>query len=87
MSIFQNPTTLQRIHLTNQQNRVTKLQKQAARLILDADLSIPSSDLFKKLKWLPFPKYVEYEQTVTVYKSLKWVKPPLYEQTFLIYTR
>ena len=55
---------------SNQQNRVTKLQKLAARLILDADLSIPSSDLFKRLKWLPFPKYVEYKQTVTVYKSL-----------------
>ena len=41
--------------LANQKNWITKLQKRAARLILDADLSIPSSDLFKKLKWLPLP--------------------------------
>ena len=82
LSIFQNPTTLQRIHNTNQQNRVTKLQKRVARLILDADLSIPSSDLFKKLKWLPFPKYVEYKQTVTVYKSLNELNPHYINKLF-----
>ena len=67
---------------SNQQNRVTKLQKQAARLILDADLSIPYSDLFKKLKWLPFPKYVEYKQTVTVYKSLNELNPHYMNKPF-----
>ena len=66
----------------NQQNRITKLQKRAARLILDADLSIPSSDLFKKLKWLPFPKYVEYQQSVTVYKSLNELNPHYMNKLF-----
>ena len=66
----------------NQQNRVTKLQKRAAHLILDADLSIPSSDLFKKLKWLPFPKYVEYQQSVTVYKSLNELNPHYMNKLF-----
>ena len=56
--------------LTNQQNRITKLEKRAARIILDANLSIPSFDLFKELKCLLFPKYVEYQLAATVYKSL-----------------
>ena len=58
--------------LTNQQNWTTKLQKRAARLILYADLSIPSSDLFKKLKWLPFSKY----------KSLYELKPHYMNKPF-----
>ena len=66
----------------NQQNRITKLQKRAACLILDADLSILSSDLFKKLKWLPFPKYVEYQQSVTVYKSLNELNPHYMNKLF-----
>ena len=68
--------------LANQQNRITKLQKRAARLILDAELSVPSSDLFKKLKWLPFPKYVEYQQSVTVYKSLNELNPHYMNKLF-----
>ena len=48
----------------------------------DADLSIPSSDLFKKLKWLPFPKFVEYQQSVTVYKSLNELNPHYMNKLF-----
>ena len=38
-------------------NRVLKLQKRAARIILDADSQASSVKLFNKLKWIPF-----YEQ-------------------------
>ena len=68
--------------LANKQIRITKLQKWAAYLILDADLSIPSSDLFKKLKWLPFPKYVEYQHAVTVHKSLNELNPHYMKNLF-----
>ena len=70
------------VTINNQQNRITKLQKRAAPLILDADLSIPSSDLFKKLKWLPFPKYAEYQQAVTMYKSLNELNPHYMNKLF-----
>ena len=36
---------------------------------------IPSSDLFKKLKWLPFPKHMEYQLAVTVCKTLDELNP------------
>ena len=35
-------------------NRVLKLQKRAARIILDADSQASSVKLFNKLKWIPF---------------------------------
>ena len=39
---------------------------------LESTLKIKiDNNLFKKLKWLPFPKYVECQKAVTVYKSLK----------------
>ena len=70
----------------NQQNRITKLQKRAARLILDADLSIPSSDLFKKLKWLPFPKYVEYQQSVCLREDpYHWTELPSLNKDYYYY--
>ena len=38
-------------------NRVLKLQKRAARIILDADSQASSAKSFNKLNWIPF-----YEQ-------------------------
>ena len=35
-------------------NRVLKLQKRAAKVILSADRDSPSVQLFNKLKWIPF---------------------------------
>ena len=67
----------------NQRNRISKFQKRVASLILDADLSILSSDLFKKLKCLPFPKYVEYQQAVTVYRSINGLNLHYINKLFL----
>ena len=36
----------------------------------------------QKLKWLPFPKYVEYQQAVTVYKSLNELNPHYMNKLF-----
>ena len=41
------------------ENVITKLQKKAARLILDADPLSPSQEMFKKLNWLPFKELVK----------------------------
>ena len=44
------------------ENVITKLQKKAARLILDADPLSSSKEMFKKLNWLPFEELVKYKQ-------------------------
>ena len=40
-------------------NIIVKLQKRAARLILDADFFTPSANLVKELKWIPFSDIVK----------------------------
>ena len=50
--------------------RVTKLQKRAARLILKADFNTPSRVMFNTLNWMSFRDRVEYHTCVTVYKAL-----------------
>lgn len=51
--------------------RVTKLQKRAARIILDAPFLTPSQEMFHTLNWLPFEDRVSYHKLVLVYKILK----------------
>ena len=52
-----------------------KLQKMAARLILDVDYTVPSIELFKILKWLPIDKNVQFRQATLVYKALNNMTP------------
>ena len=63
---------------TSQENlsTITRLQKQAARLILDKDYNTTSEELFKKLDWQTFPESVQYQQALLVYKSLNSLAPP-----------
>ena len=49
---------------------IIKLQKQAARLILDADRYAPSTPLFSKLNWHTFDKIVNRRQALMVFKAL-----------------
>ena len=49
---------------------IIKLQKQAARHILDADKYSPSSPLFDKLEWETFDKIVQEKQATMVFKAL-----------------
>ena len=51
-------------------NRLLKLQKRAARIILGADIMTPSKHMFKELQWLSFPQRVNYHTCLLVYKSL-----------------
>ena len=60
--------------VTNQ-SRLIKLQKRAARLILKADILIPSNQMFKELGWLSFPKRVYYHTCLMVYKGMKGQSP------------
>jgi hypothetical protein len=50
--------------------RVLRLHKRAARVILDADMRANSAKLFKKLKWLPFFCEVKIQMCVLDHKRL-----------------
>ena len=55
--------------------RMFKLQKKCARYILDADISHPSIDLFRQLKWLPFENRVSFKTAVMMYKTIHGLNP------------
>ena len=52
-------------------NRVLKLQKRAARIILDADSQASSVKLFNKLKWIPFYEQAKIAKCCIIYKRLQ----------------
>ena len=49
--------------------RLSKLQKRAARIILKADFMTPSSYIFEQLSWLSIPKQFMYNEAVFAYKA------------------
>lgn len=48
--------------------RITKFQKRAARIILDAPFLTPTEELFENLNWLTFQDRVLYHKLTLVYK-------------------
>ena len=56
-------------------NKVFRLQKRAARVILNADTRANSVDLFRELNWLPFFHEAKINQCALVYKCLNGVCP------------
>ena len=52
-------------------NRILKLQKRTARLILDQDPIAPSEHLFKQLGWMSIEQRIKYHKYVLVSKCLK----------------
>ena len=63
-------------------NRVLKLQKWAARIILDADSQASSVKLFNKLKWVPFYEQAKIAKCCIIYKR-KQGHVPAYLKTLL----
>ena len=55
--------------------RMLKLQKKCARYILDADISHPSIDLFRQLKWLPFENSVSFKTAIMKYTTIYGLNP------------
>ena len=68
-------------------NTLIKLQKQAARLILDAPKLTPSHEMFTKLQWLKFDELVHQKQATMVYKSLHNLAPLYLTQMFQLSKR
>ena len=46
------------------EDKLTKFQKRAARLILDRGFSTSSAFVFSELKWMPFPDRVIYRKAL-----------------------
>ena len=69
---------------TSQENlhTISRLQKQAARLILDKDYNTASAEMFQELEWQTFPESVQYQQALLVYKSLNNLAPPYMTDMF-----
>ena len=63
-------------------NIVVKLQKRAARLILDADYLIQSKLLFSELKWVPFLKIVKFHQLSLFFKCINTIVPTYLHNMF-----
>ena len=56
--------------------RISKLQKRAARIILNADYDTASSQMFDTLSWQTVTKRHNYNKAVLVYKALNNLTPP-----------
>ena len=63
-------------------NTIVKLQKRAARLILDADFSTPSAILFQELKWISFSDIVKFHQLSLVFKCINKIAPVYLQDLF-----
>jgi hypothetical protein len=68
--------------LKNTKYQIVKMQKRAARLILDTSLDTPSSQMFKDLKWQIFPDRVNFHKAVLIYKSLNNLAPTYMKDLF-----
>ena len=55
--------------------RLSKLQKRAARIILRAEFDTPSEHMFKELGWFSVPKRIKYNKAVFTYRALNNFTP------------
>ena len=60
--------------------RLTKLQKRAARLILCTDFHTPSERMFKELGWSSVPNRIKYNKAVLTYRALNNLTPEYISQ-------
>ena len=64
-------------------NRLIKLQKRAARIILKVDLMTLSKQMFSELKWLPLPERVKYHTYIMMFNILNNMAPDYLRQLFV----
>ena len=55
--------------------RINKLQKRAARIILKADFTTPSADMFQRLGWMNVKHRIDYNKSVMTYNALHNLTP------------
>ena len=64
-------------------NRLLKLQKRAARIILRCDILTPSENMFNELQWLSFPKRVQYHTIAMMHKDFNGHAPAYISNMFI----
>ena len=55
--------------------RLSKLQKRAARIILNAEFNAPSEQIFNELGWFSVPNRMKYNKAVFTYRALNNLTP------------
>ena len=55
--------------------RLNKLQKRAAPIILRTDFNTPSQEMFQELGWSPVPNRIKYNKAVLTYRALNNLTP------------
>ena len=65
-----------------QLDRILRLQKRAARIILDTPPDAPSMPLFEKLGWLTVYERLEYNKAIVLYKSTHDLTPSYVSDLF-----
>lgn len=55
--------------------RLAKLQKRAARIILHAEYDTPSMEMFNKLGWMSVPDRLRYNKAVLTYRAVNNLSP------------
>ena len=55
--------------------RIYKLQKKAARIILKVDYITPSVEMFQRLRWMTVSQRINYNKAVLTYKALNNLTP------------
>ena len=65
-----------------QLDRILRLQKRAARIILDMPPDTPSMTLFEKLGWLTVHERIEFNKAVLLYKSTHDLTPSYISDLF-----
>ena len=63
-------------------DRITKLQKRAARLILRCNIYTPSKEMFSNLDWTAFRYRIIYFRYIFVYKCIHGLAPEYYSNYF-----
>ena len=59
--------------------RISKLQKRAAQIILHADFNTPPAEMLKELSWLPIVKQLKYNKAVFYIQSHEQFDTPVYQ--------
>ena len=59
-----------------------KLQKRAARIILDKGIDTPSVEMFNQQGWMTFPKRVTCQKVVMMYKIFNNLTPSYFPEYF-----
>ena len=63
------------------EDKLVKLKKRAAQVILDCDCYTPSAELFKELNWQTFLERATYQKAIAMYRIINNICPDYLKKT------